>query len=258
MLSYSFNRCLVKLSSSFLSFQNVPSYHGRLTSLYHQIHSTVLTFGNSFVTIILCFLFSIEEEHIQRLDRCPYSKLHLVCIIHIYADLEQTWILVILASSRSRSLYFLIWRNVTNPLICSWRNTFYGSMESQCAIWRSKFATKQCYFCLSKIFTSRIVPEDVTGNFSTTKCITCDRRKINKISIVSVLKRNKFILGILVGFWIYTVFPLPFLQLFGIRVDPTSFQPILITTAVMTIPFLFMFFAWQKRSPKTSQSTISH
>ena len=88
-------------------------------------------------------------------------------------------------------------------------------MEFQCAICGSKFATKQCYFCQSKICTSCIVPEDVTGNYTTTKCITCDRRKINKISIVSVLKRNKFILGILVGFWIYKVFPLPFLQLFG-------------------------------------------
>ena len=130
-------------------------------------------------------------------------------------------------------------------------------MESQCAICGSKFVTRQCYFCQSKICTSCIVPEDVTGNYTTTKCITCDRRKINKISFVSVLNRNKFILGILAGFWIYTVFPLPFLQLFGIKIDPTSFQPILITTAVMTIPFLFMFFTWQKRSPKNSQSTTS-
>lgn len=130
-------------------------------------------------------------------------------------------------------------------------------MEFQCAICGSKFATRQCYFCQSKICTSCIVPEDVTGNYTTTKCITCDRRKINKISFVSVLNRNKFILGILAAFWIYTVFPLPFLQLFGIKIDPTSFQPILITTAVMTIPFLFMFFAWQKRSPKNNQATTS-
>jgi hypothetical protein len=101
-----------------------------------------------------------------------------------------------------------------------------------------------------------IVPEDATGNYSTIKCITCGRRKINKISLLSVLKRNKIILGIIAGFWIYTVFPLPFLQLFGIKIDPTSFQPIFITTAVMTIPFFFMFFAWQKRSPNSSQSAV--
>jgi hypothetical protein len=127
-------------------------------------------------------------------------------------------------------------------------------MESQCHICGSKFPTRQCYFCQHNICTSCIVPEDVTGNYSTTKCIACDRRKINKISILSVLKQNKFILGLLAGFWIYTVFPLPFLQLFGIKIDPTSFQPIFIATAVMTIPFLFMLVAWQKRSPNTSQS----
>jgi len=35
------------------------------------------------------------------------------------------------------------------------------------------------------VCASFIVAEDVTGNYSTTKCITCDRRKINKISKVS-------------------------------------------------------------------------
>jgi hypothetical protein len=45
--------------------------------------------------------------------------------------------------------------------------------------------------------------------------------------------------------------------MFGIRIDPTSLQPIFIATAVMTIPFLFMFFAWQKRSPKSSETTAS-
>ncbi len=125
-------------------------------------------------------------------------------------------------------------------------------MESDCFICGSKFPTKECYFCQRKICTSCVVPADVTGSYSTTKCIACDRRKINKISVLSVLKRNKLVLGLLGAFWIYTVFPLPFLQLFGIKIDPISFQPIFITTAVMTIPFVFMLFAWQKRSPATS------
>lgn len=130
-------------------------------------------------------------------------------------------------------------------------------MESRCAICGSKFATKECYFCQHKICTSCIVPSDVTGNYSTTKCIACDKRKINKINILSVLKRNKFILAVIGGFWIYTIFPLPFLQMFGIRIDPTALQPIFIATAVMTIPFLFMFVAWQKRSPQSSETTTS-
>ena len=146
---------------------------------------------------------------------------------------------------------FRLWPD-TNSLIRSRQHVLWELMESQCYICGSKFATKQCYFCQHKICSSCIVPADVTGNYRTTKCITCDRRKINKISVLSVLKRNKFILGILGGFWIYTVFPLPFLQMFGIKIDPTSFQPIFIATAVMTIPFLFMLFAWQKRSPNSS------
>ena len=97
-----------------------------------------------------------------------------------------------------------------------------------------------------------MVPGDVIGDHITIKCIRCHRRKVNKISVLSVMNRNKFILGLVAAFWIYAVFPLPFLQLSGIKINPTAFQPILITTAVMTIPFVFMFFAWQKRSPKTN------
>jgi hypothetical protein len=68
-------------------------------------------------------------------------------------------------------------------------------MKSQCPICGSKFASRQCYFCQRKVCSSCVVPEDVTGSQSTTKCISCDRKKINKISILSVLKRNKFIFG---------------------------------------------------------------
>ncbi len=67
------------------------------------------------------------------------------------------------------------------------------------------------------------------------------------------MKRNYYLIGILVAFWLFTVFPLPFLHLAGIEVDPSAFQPVLIATAVMTIPFIFMFMAWQKRAPRGSQ-----
>ena len=149
-------------------------------------------------------------------------------------------------------MFLLLFPGV-NVLICSWCNILYRRpWKLICTICGSKFPTKECYFCQRKICTSCIVPGDVTGSYSTTKCITCDRRKINKIGVLSVLKRNKIILGLLAAFWLYTVFPLPFMQLFGIKIDPTSFQPIFITTAVMTIPFVFMLFAWQKRSPTRS------
>jgi len=40
------------------------------------------------------------------------------------------------------------------------------------------------------------------------------------------------------------------MQLAGLDVDPTAFQPVLIATALMAIPFVFMFIAWQKRTPR--------
>jgi hypothetical protein len=91
----------------------------------------------------------------------------------------------------------------------------------------------------------------VTGG-STTKCLTCHRNKISKLGFVPLLRRNGYIIGILVGFWIFTIFPIPFLQLAGLEVDPTAFQPVLIATALMVIPFVFMFVAWQRRAPRGS------
>lgn len=122
---------------------------------------------------------------------------------------------------------------------------------ARCAVCNSRFAEAQCYFCQHRICTSCIVPEDVSGSQSTVKCVECDRRKITKISILSVLRRNKFIIGILIGYWIFTVYPIPFLQMAGYEIDPSAFQPVLIATAVMTIPFVFMFIAWQKRTPRS-------
>ena len=46
------------------------------------------------------------------------------------------------------------------------------------------------------------------------------------------------------------VFPLPFLQLAGYEAGAAVLQPVLIATAIMTIPFVFMLIAWQKRAPK--------
>lgn len=127
-----------------------------------------------------------------------------------------------------------------NPLICWGCNIIIVDQESHCAICGSNFPSKQCYFCQTKICTSCIVPSDVTGNQTTIKCIRCDQRKVNKISVLSVIKRNKLILGLLAAFWIYTVFPLPFLQAFGIKTNPTSFQPIIIATAVMTMSSCYL------------------
>jgi hypothetical protein len=86
----------------------------------------------------------------------------------------------------------------------------------------------------------------------TTKCVSCDRKKINRLGLLTLLKRNHYLMTIIIAFCLFTVFPLPFLQLAGIEINPSAFQPVLIATAIMTIPFIFMFLAWQKRAPRGS------
>ena len=123
--------------------------------------------------------------------------------------------------------------------------------QQRCMICGSRFAERKCYFCENRVCTSCIVPADVSG--STTKCVSCDRKKVDRLSLLTLLKRNYYLFAIIVAFWLFTVFPIPFMQLAGLDIDPTAFQPVLIATAVMTIPFVFMFFAWQRRAPRGSQ-----
>ncbi len=95
------------------------------------------------------------------------------------------------------------------------------------------------------------MPPDVAGSRTTVKCVTCERRKVNKISVAAVVRRNKMVFGLLGGYWLFAIFPLPFLDLSGYsgEVLASIMQPVLIATALMTIPFVFMMIAWQKRSP---------
>lgn len=86
----------------------------------------------------------------------------------------------------------------------------------------------------------------------TSKCLDCDRRKVNRLGFAKLMRRNGFIIGIVFGFWVFAIFPLPFLHLAGVDVDPSAFQPVLIATAILVIPFIFMFVAWQKRAPRGS------
>ncbi len=115
----------------------------------------------------------------------------------------------------------------------------------------SRFAERKCYFCESRVCTSCIVPTDVSG--STTKCLTCGRKNVNRLTFAQLIKRNYYLFGIIIAFWLFTVFPIPFLNLAGINIDPSAFQPVLIATAAMTIPFVFLFIAWQKKAPRGSQ-----
>lgn len=122
--------------------------------------------------------------------------------------------------------------------------------QQRCMICGSRFAERKCYYCESKVCTSCIVPVEVSG--STTKCLTCDRRKVNRLSFARLVRRNYYLFAIIIAFWLFTVFPIPFMQLAGLDIDPSAFQPVLIATAAMTIPFVFMFLAWQKKAPRGS------
>jgi len=122
--------------------------------------------------------------------------------------------------------------------------------HERCSICGSRFAERKCYYCESKVCTSCIVPVDVSG--STIKCLTCDRKKVKRLSFAALIKRNFHLFAIIVAFWLFTVFPIPFMQLAGLDIDPSAFQPVLIATAVMTIPFIFMFLAWQRKAPRGS------
>lgn len=122
---------------------------------------------------------------------------------------------------------------------------------ADCSVCGSRFASKRCYFCQKHTCTSCIVPPDVAGSRTTVKCVICEREKVSKIGVAAVLRRNKMVFGILGGYWLFAVFPFPFLNLGGYPDDVlmSILQPVLIATAVMTIPFMFMIIAWQRRSP---------
>ena len=44
----------------------------------------------------------------------------------------------------------------------------------------------------------------------------------------------------LVGLWLLIVFPIPFLPMWGLPIDPTSVRTLLIITAIITIPFTLL------------------
>jgi hypothetical protein len=58
--------------------------------------------------------------------------------------------------------------------------------------------------------------------------------------IRSRLKNRWKVLVVLAGIWLVFMFPIPFLPLFGAPFDPTSIRTLLITTAIVSIPFTLL------------------
>lgn len=65
------------------------------------------------------------------------------------------------------------------------------------------------------------------------------------------LKSNIQYILLFVALWFFVagVYPFPYLLAIGVPLDLTIMKPVLIATAVLMIPFIFMLFAWKKRPP---------
>jgi hypothetical protein len=81
------------------------------------------------------------------------------------------------------------------------------------------------------------------------RCTRCNSNKVEKISF---FKKNLPYIALIVALWFFVsgLYPFPYFMAIGIPVDMAIVQPVLIATTVMTIPFIFMLFAWKKRSER--------
>jgi uncharacterized membrane protein len=80
----------------------------------------------------------------------------------------------------------------------------------------------------------------------------CTRCTSNKVEKISFFKKNLPYIALIVALWFFVsgLYPFPYFMAIGIPVDMAIVQPVLIATTVMTIPFIFMLFAWKKRSER--------
>lgn len=110
----------------------------------------------------------------------------------------------------------------------------------RCHICGSQFGNISCVYCDRNTCSSCLIESE-------RKCKKC---AISKKQPKSFLRRNTpFILG-LIAMWFFVsgIYPFPYFYAAGIPVDAGIMQPILIATAIMMIPFVFIMFAWRKRT----------
>ncbi|HEY7756737.1 MAG TPA: hypothetical protein VIA08_00735 [Nitrososphaeraceae archaeon] len=113
---------------------------------------------------------------------------------------------------------------------------------TNCEICGSRFGSRSCVIC-SRIVCSSCI------NRQGTRCSRCSTRKVEKVSF---FKRNLPYIALIVAMWFFVsgLYPFPYFMAIGTPVDMGIMQPVLIATTVMTIPFIFMLFAWKKRSER--------
>lgn len=135
----------------------------------------------------------------------------------------------------ARSNDLTVWNILTycNSLICQLTN---------CEVCGTRFGSKTCVIC-SKVVCSSCI------NRQGTRCIRCSSSKVGSASFI---KKNLPYILMIVAVWFFVsgLYPFPYFMAVGIPVDMAIVQPILIATTVMMIPFIFMLFAWKKRSER--------
>jgi hypothetical protein len=124
-------------------------------------------------------------------------------------------------------------------LLCESCYNHLKRLES-CTICGSRFGDRICPDCERNVCSSCIV-------YGKNICVKC-----NKVKAVpsSFLKRNaKFIL-LFIAFWFFVsgLYPFPYMMALGQSVDFRVIQPVLIATGIMLIPFIFLMFAWNRRT----------
>ena len=63
---------------------------------------------------------------------------------------------------------------------------------------------------------------------------------IRKVLIRSRLRQRWKMVAFLVGIWLFILFPIPILPMWGLPIDPTSVRTLLIITSIITIPFTLL------------------
>jgi uncharacterized membrane protein len=80
------------------------------------------------------------------------------------------------------------------------------------------------------------------------RCLKCSEIKQQG----GFIRRNIPYIALFVSLWFFVsgLYPFPYFVAVGHPVDMTQLQPIFIATTIMTIPFVFMLFAWKKRQSR--------
>ena len=110
---------------------------------------------------------------------------------------------------------------------------------NQCYICGSRFGNVICAYCSQTVCSSCLIQSE-------RKCKRC---AISNKKPSGFLKRNGPLILMIIAVWFFVsgLYPFPYFYAVGIPVDPVLMQPVLIATAILLIPFIFMMFAWRKQ-----------